>query len=351
MPFSSSSGTFPFMASSRPPRPARWPAIRTNSASEPSARATTVSKDFFGFSASARPWITSTFGRRSIVQACLRKVTFLPVDSMRLYRRSRSAIASGRPGKPAPEPTSATVSPFRCGRTASESSKCLSTASAGSLIAVRLKRGFQAASSATSVSSASTWAGASSRPSPEIPAASRDSIPAATSGDLDDRASLDLVLDETVEGGRQLVEGDRPRDELVEMLRLQVRREPLPDMQADVAWHRRRVDAEQAHAAQDERHHRRLELVARSEADAHDVAPVVDRAREPGEDLAADVVDRAAPERGFERALAEVDLLAAQEARSAERLEVRVGLGLAAHRDDLEAARREDVDRDRPDPP
>src|SRR5262245_27587671 len=315
MPFSSSSGTFPFMASSRPPRPARWPAIRTNSASEPSARATTVSKDFFGFSASARPWITSTFGRRSIVQACLRKVTFLPVDSMRLYRRSRSAIASGRPGKPAPDPTSATVSPFRCGNTASESSRCLWTTSAGSLIAVRLKRVFQSESSVTSVSKASTCAGASARPSSESPAASRDSISAATSGDLDDRASLDLVLDVAVEGGRQLVQGDRPRDELVEVPRPQVRREALPDVESHVARHRGGVHSEQAHAAQDERHDRRLELVARSEADAHDIAPVVHGAREPGEDLAADVVDRPAPERGLERALAEVDLLAAQDAR------------------------------------
>ena len=58
---------------------------------------------------------------------------------------------------------------------------------------------------------------------------------------------------------------------------------------------------------------------------------------------------RAAPLRGFHRALAEVDVLAAQDARRAERLQVVVGLRLAADRDGFVAAAREQVDRDRAD--
>ena len=51
-----------------------------------------------------------------------------------------------------------------------------------------------------------------------------------------------------------------------------------------------------------------LQVGAAREPDARDVAPEVHGAREPGEELAPDVVDRAGPERLLERAGAQVDL-------------------------------------------
>src|SRR5262249_3503379 len=105
----------------------------------------------------------------------------------------------------------------------------------------------------------------------------------------------------------QLIEADSAGDDPPEVTRLQVGGNALPHRQAPLAPRRRRVDAEQGHPAQDERHHRGLELRARGQPDAGNVAPEVHGAREPGERLAPEVVDRAAEAGGLERAGAPVD--------------------------------------------
>src|SRR5579863_3551209 len=87
-------------------------------------------------------------------------------------------------------------------------------------------------------------------------------------------------------GLRQLREVDGAGDDARELPGLQVRRDALPHGEAPFAAGGRGVDAEQRHAAQDEGHHRGLELGARGEPDAGDVAPEIHGAREPGEDLA-----------------------------------------------------------------
>src|SRR4029453_3213353 len=70
-----------------------------------------------------------------------------------------------------------------------------------------------------------------------------------------------------------------------------------------------RGDAEQAHAPQDEREDTRLQIRRSGHADARDLAPRRYVPDEAGQQLAADVVDRAAETRGFERPRAEAELL------------------------------------------
>src|SRR5437868_830065 len=122
--------------------------------------------------------------------------------------------------------------------------------------------------------------------------------------------AIDLGVDEVVEHARQLAERDRAAH-LFQERRLQVAREALPDLLADVARALARVDAEQAHAAQDEGHHRRMEIEARRETDGGDDAVLLHRARDPGKHLAAEIVDRARPA-GFVEGpdLLQVDALA-----------------------------------------
>ena len=142
---------------------------------------------------------------------------------------------------------------------------------------------------------------------------------------------------------------DHPRRDPVELRRSEIRADALPDLEPRGAWCRDRVDPEQRNPAQDEWHDRGLELGAAGEPDARDVPPEVDGAREPGEELAADVVDRAGPLCLFERARPGIDLRAIEHARRAELTEIGLGIGLAAHGHDLVAAPGQHVDRDAPD--
>ena len=104
------------------------------------------------------------------------------------------------------------------------------------------------------------------------------------------------------------------------------------------------VDAEQVHAAQDERHHRRVQLVAGRKSDAGDVAPEVHGARQPGEVLATEIVDRTSPLHGFQRLVAEVHVLPAKDLRGTDFTQVLVCVRLAAQRHHFIAAACQHVD-------
>ena len=86
--------------------------------------------------------------------------------------------------------------------------------------------------------------------------------------------------------------------------------------------------------------------MAGREPDARDVAPEVHGAREPGEHVAAEVVDGAGPKRFFQRALAEVELLPEQHAARTELTEIRLSLAFAAQCHDFVTAPGEHVDRE-----
>ena len=97
----------------------------------------------------------------------------------------------------------------------------------------------------------------------------------------------------------------------------QIGGDAAPDLEPLRAPRGRGIDAEQVHAAQDERHDRGLELRAAREPDAGDVAPEIHLAREPREHLAADVVDGARVTRGLERPAAELQVAAQHHLASA----------------------------------
>ena len=99
---------------------------------------------------------------------------------------------------------------------------------------------------------------------------------------------------------------------------------PEPDREAQVVRGRRGIDAEEIHAAQDERHDRGLKLRAAGEPNARNIAAKAHRACQPRESPAADVVDGAGELRRLERLRAVVDLLAQQHARRSEGLQVAV---------------------------
>src|SRR6267378_5984615 len=112
---------------------------------------------------------------------------------------------------------------------------------------------------------------------------------------VDDDPAIHLPLYEIVERRGQLAEPNRTAH-LLEQRRPHVRGEPAPDLAAQLgAGTLGRVDAEQAHAAQDEWQHRRVEVRARGEANRRDHAVHLHRARYPSEDLSAEVVDGAGP--------------------------------------------------------
>src|SRR5262249_5637124 len=102
-------------------------------------------------------------------------------------------------------------------------------------------------------------------------------------------------------GRGQLSEGNGAGDDALEMPRAQVAGDALPHGEAHVAPRRRGVDAEQRNPAQDEGHHRGGELSPGGETDTGDVPPEVDRAREPAEGLATEIVDRATEAHILER--------------------------------------------------
>src|ERR1044072_493909 len=199
------------------------------------------------------------------------------------------------------------------------SSRCFVICWPRSRIAVRFIRWFQSSSSSSSRNSRVAWSELSGMPSSAAPDMRTSSD---TSTDLDDRAPGDRTFDVRLEGLRQLVESDRGRDDRIQVTRLEVACEALPYREAHRARRKHRVDAEQVHAAQDERHDGTFQLRARGETDAGDVAPEVRGARQPREHVAAEVVDCAAPLRFFERTRAEIEPCAQQHAWRAELLEV-----------------------------
>src|SRR5688572_7480445 len=100
-----------------------------------------------------------------------------------------------------------------------------------------------------------------------------------------------LAVDVSLERTRQLPEFDGARRDPVEVSRRQVAGDAVPDLEPLGALRRGRVDAEQIHAAQDERQHRGLECYTAGEPDAGDVSPEIHVARETGQQFAAHVVD------------------------------------------------------------
>src|SRR4029434_6679288 len=72
-------------------------------------------------------------------------------------------------------------------------------------------------------------------------------------GDLYDSATGNFPVHVGLERARQFRERDRPLRNAREMTRRQVRGNASPHFQALGAWRRRGIDAEQVHAAQDER--------------------------------------------------------------------------------------------------
>src|SRR5688572_33214416 len=125
-------------------------------------------------------------------------------------------------------------------------------------------RGFSAAMAARNFAPAESWAvfgvlmvGASL---------------AGWSADLDHGAAGHFAVDVGLERIRQLGERDGPVGDTREMARGEIRGDAPPHFEPFGARCCRRVDAEQIHAAQDERQHRGPELRAASKADACDVS-------------------------------------------------------------------------------
>src|SRR5262249_54617963 len=139
------------------------------------------------------------------------------------------------------------------------------------------------------------------------------------------------------------------RRDALEVRGLPIARQMFPDFVADAACGVDRRNPEHAHAAQDERHHRRRQRVAAGESAARDIAERMDYARQAREHVAADVVDRAGPARGFEWTLAPMQIVARDALRRAERDQIVEMFRLAADRVRLETGAREDVERERTD--
>src|SRR5690606_6136761 len=93
-------------------------------------------------------------------------------------------------------------------------------------------------------------------------------------GDFDQGAAGHRAVEVALEARRQLVEADGARADHVEVPGLQVGREPLPDVEPQVARRVDGVDAEQADGAQDERHDGCVQLGALREPHDREVAAV-----------------------------------------------------------------------------
>src|SRR5688572_12665446 len=160
----------------------------------------------------------------------------------------------------------------------------------------------------------------------------------------------DFGIDEVVEDRGQFAETHRARH-ILEQRRLEVARQAAPDRLAHVVRALARIDAEQAHAAQDERHHAGVEVRARGEADRADDAVLHHRAADPRQHVAAEVVDRARPGGLVERLdLLEVEAAAQQDLLCTELLQPgRLG-GLSGERDHVVAGLRQGGERDRAHP-
>src|SRR5690349_10459369 len=128
--------------------------------------------------------------------------------------------------------------------------------------------------------------------------------------DLYDSAPRDLAVDVGLERTRKFGQRYRAADDALQVPRLEVARDALPHLQPLTARCGRGVDAEQVHAAQDERHDRGPELRAAGQPDARDVSPEIHVPRESREQLAAHAVDGAGETCRFQRLAAERQLLA-----------------------------------------
>src|SRR5882672_3722389 len=117
---------------------------------------------------------------------------------------------------------------------------------------------------------------------------------AAFSGDLDGRAAAHFCIHDFFEHAWQIRKIDRAYDAL-ELARLQIAAQALPDFLAQ--RHRRvdRIHAQQADSAQDEWHYRGIETVARRQTDARECATDLHGAGKPCQDAAAEIVDRTGP--------------------------------------------------------
>src|ERR1700683_4495822 len=145
---------------------------------------------------------------------------------------------------------------------------------------------------------------------------------------------------------RQLVKGDGARDDALKMAGLEVGRDALPHRKAPLTPRGRGVDPDERNAAQDEGHHRGLQLRTCSQTDAGDASPEIHRACEPGERLAAEIVDGAAETHGLQRPRAELDVLAGEHLAGAQPAEGGTRLPLAADRHYAVTAHAQHVDGD-----
>src|SRR6185503_17091824 len=98
-----------------------------------------------------------------------------------------------------------------------------------------------------------------------------------------DRAARDRALDVRLERAGRLRERTRARHDAVQVPGVQIARDALPHLEPLGPRGRRRVDAEQIDASQNERHHRHVELRATGEPNAGDVPPEIHLAGEAGQ--------------------------------------------------------------------
>ena len=149
----------PFWAITHPPTLQKGSVYSATTGSSATARATARSycsrwvRSWARSSARALMAVTACKPSRSTM--CSRKVTFLPVASNSVTRAPGQTNLRGRPGKPAPVPTSIIPAPGRprairvslASRHDSESRKCLICTCSYSTMAVRLNLWFQMTSS------------------------------------------------------------------------------------------------------------------------------------------------------------------------------------------------------------
>src|SRR6187549_1782031 len=131
-------------------------------------------------------------------------------------------------------------------------------------------RGLSAASAARSFAPADSGAGVEAVMPPSL-------RPLA---DLYDSTPRDFPIDVGLEGTRQIGKWNRAADDALQVPRLEVARDALPDLEPLAARRSRGVDAEQVHAAQDEGHDRGFQLRAAGQPDAGDIPPEIHVPRE-----------------------------------------------------------------------
>src|SRR5262245_44392431 len=119
-------------------------------------------------------------------------------------------------------------------------------------------------------------------------------VPTGSAAQLHDRTAAGLSLEDLIEHGGQLVQRYRVAH-LGQVAWLEVGSEPLPYLLTQTHKCVHGVYAEQAHAAQDKRHHGCIERVTCRQADARQGPPDLHGAGKPRQHVAAEVVYRACP--------------------------------------------------------